>query len=210
MNHFLRRTLPLASLALLLGACASGGELPLEARLARPPKLATGFAVNTHNGLVTAQARFADDHVRVFDVDLIERHGVIPIALRLGLKGETAQNEIVYVDPGKMDLRLYLEDDTALAAADPATIAGDDEELLAALEKFALKAGNLKLEDQAKDVFVYFRLPKPADFAVDGPRLDHRVGRLTRALALDRSLLTFRIDRPSTAPLVFFLGIGRV
>lgn len=212
MNRRRTKLTTLAGLAFALcAACSSTGGLPEEARLAAPPQLATGYAVNSQIGMVVAEARFVENPERTFGDDPVEEYGVVPISVRIGLRGQNAAHEGVYIDPAKMDFRLYLEDGTALAQIPASEVAPDDSDLSRALAKLELKAGDLMLLDDPdnKAAWIYFRLPERRAFAMADEQIEHRSGSVTRTLAIERSLLRFRIVRATATPLTFYLGLGR-
>ncbi|MEO6709273.1 MAG: hypothetical protein ABI054_11490, partial [Planctomycetota bacterium] len=106
--------LAIAVSCVLFPACASEGGIPSEGAIASPPSTGNGFAPNTQVEIVVARARFVEDYKKLFGEDLIEDYGVIPIAIKLGLKGVGSEHETIYANPQQMDFRLYLEDGTAL------------------------------------------------------------------------------------------------
>ncbi len=188
--------------------CASGGEMPKEASLAKPPASSKGFAPNTTVEIVVARARFVEDYEKLFGEDLIDDYGVIPIAIKLGLKGKDSEHETIYADPEQMDFRLYLEDGSALEAVGTAKVAGSDDDLEKKLNAHALSADDLPKFDAAGDKYVFFRLAPRKQFEFSSGRLTHQVGHISRSLAIDRSLMSFKITRAGKA-LPFFIGISR-
>ncbi len=188
--------------------CASGGEMPEDASLAKPPASLKGFAPTTKVEIIEARARFVENYEKLFDEDLIDDYGVIPIAIKLGLKGKDSEHETVYASPEDMDFRLYLEDGSALEAVSTAKIAGSDDDLEKRLNAHALSTDNLPKFDATGDKFVFFRLAPRKQFEFSSGRLTHQVGHISRVLAIDRSLMSFKITHAGKA-LPFYIGITR-
>ena len=189
--------------------CASGSSLPEEASLARPPAAGNGFAPNTQVEIVVARARFVEDCAKLFGEDLIEDFGVIPIAIKLGLKGAGSEHETIYANPAQMDFRLYLEDGTALESVTTEKVAGSNKKLAANLSARALHEDDLPNFNSATDKYVFFRLEPRDRFEASTARLVHQAGHVARALSIDRSLMSFKLTRAGKA-LPFYIGISRV
>jgi hypothetical protein len=193
----------------LLAGCASGGGLGEDARLEGPTGTGSGFAPNTQVEIVVARARFVEDYEKLFREDLIDDFGVIPIALKLGMKGAGAEHETIYANPLQMDFRLYLEDGTALESVTPAKIADSDRELEDDLNAHALREDDLPAFQAATDKYVFFRLSPRKDFDYSSGRILHQDGSVLRSLSIDRALMSFKLVRAGK-DLSFHIGVSRV
>ena len=207
MKSFLMPATVVVSCLAFFG-CASSGGMPQDASLAKPPESFKGFAPNATNEIVDARARFVEDYEKLFGEDLIDDYGVIPIAIKIGLKGKDSEHETIYADPQQMDFRLYLEDGSALEAVSTAKVAGSDAGLEKKLNAHALSTDDLPKFDSAGDKYVFFRLVPRKQFEFSSGRLKHQVGHISRGLAIDRSLISFKITRAGKA-LPFYIGVSR-
>jgi hypothetical protein len=196
------------AVALCVAACATDGGVPTQGRIPAPPKASNDFGLDPQVATIVVRARFVEEHERLFGVDLIEEFGVIPIAVKIGLKGEGSENETVYASPADMNFRLYLEDGTALKFV-PATMITEDEELSRKISTRAMQDDDLANFNDAKHAFVFFQLTPRKDFAVVGQKVAHRAGSIERSLSLDRSLLAFSTKRAGN-PVPFYLGVSLV
>jgi hypothetical protein len=208
----MKRNFPLFAAAVSCAvflSCASDGGIPKEGKLAEPPASGSGFAPNTQVEIVVARARFVEDTKKVFGVDLVGDYDVIPIAIKLGLKGVGSELETVYANPQQMDFRLFLQDGTALEYVTAAKVAKGDAALESKLNALALREDDLPEFSKAADKYVFFRLSPRKEFDLSGNKLWHQAGHVQRALAIERSLMSFRVTRAGK-PLPFYIGLSRV
>ena len=189
--------------------CASGGGMPVDASLAKPPESFKGFAPNATNEIVVARARFVEDYEKLFGEDLIDDYGVIPIAIKIGLKGAGSDQETVYANPQQMDFQLFLEDGTALESIPASQVIKGDSKLESKLNALALHEDDLPTFASATDKYVFFRLAPRKQFELSGHKFLHQAGSVQRTLAIERSLMSFRVLRGGKT-LPFNIGITRV
>ena len=200
-------TATLACLVFL--ACAAESGVPKEGRISAPPVASNGFAPNMQVEIVVARARFVEDYKKVFGTDLIEEFGVIPIAIKIGLKGAGSDQETVYANPQQMDFQLFLEDGTALESIPASQVIKGDSKLESKLNALALHEDDLPTFASATDKYVFFRLAPRKQFELSGHKFLHQAGSVQRTLAIERSLMSFRVLRGGKT-LPFNIGITRV
>lgn len=188
------RTHPFTALALAiaLSACSSSGGGKGSA-VAAPPASFSGFPQQAVSGIVVAEAKLYTDHEAIFGDDLIDEDGVIPIALKIGLKGQGQEVSRVNLTSQGGDWRLYLQDGTALTSVPYEKVATGSKKVAERVTAHALKLTLLGKWDDAKEGFVFFKLAPPDAFSVDGATVTHRDGNSVRTIDLARSLVSFSV-----------------
>lgn len=202
--------IPKVAIALVAGlavACASsGGARSGRGTIAGPPENYPGFTRTVQYGNAWAEATFYTDYEDIFDTDLIGREDVIPVALKLGLRGEGQETSTLRVTPEHMNLRLYLEDGTVLYAMPFDQVAPKRRTTRERVTEEALKTDLLKLWDNAEEGFVFFRIAPEKEFDVDDTTITHVHDGIGRQLELTESLLAFQLTTDEgTAPI--YVGI---
>ncbi len=174
---------------LLFSACGGGGDV----KITQPPPKYVGFhSLAHHANVVWVEATYYTDHKRVFDTNLTSE-GILPVALRVGLRGKGQDELPIQITPEDMALCMYLQDGTRLDSVPYAEVGKDDEDVQDAVTRFALKTGLIEVWDKAREGFVFFQIPKGDDFEVDGGRIIHHTPTLSRELDLLKSLITLKI-----------------
>lgn len=162
-----------------------------------------GFPAETREQGVFCKGAFRIDHKKQMGVDLIKRRRILPVYLELSEDGESGPSLIVRGD--QMNPRLFLEDGTALAAVDQASVIEDvrkpDRD---AVRQRVFETGNLKTGK--KGGFLFFKLPSEKTFSVEGAKATHVVNKQKRKLRLDRSLLAFEISIDDQ-PVTMYVGV---
>jgi hypothetical protein len=173
--------------ALAFASCSSVAVVGEE--LGGPPRDRRAYPPQTLEGIVYAQARYAD-HVAEFGQDLVEDAAVVPIRLRVQLRGQGAGEAQILLDPSRMNLRLVLADGAALQPVPFDDFAGVlDDEAAAAVRKLAFRGG--LLEEQATEGYVFFALRPPAEFAMASRVVRHGDRGIVRSFDITSSLLAF-------------------
>lgn len=176
----------------LCAGCSSAG--PAGGELATPGSF-DGFPADASVDIVQAEARFYVNHDELLaGCDLIEEQGVIPIALRVGLRG-AGMNETqarLLTDGGGM--RLYLPDGTALSPRDYSKIEIDDDEQRDALYGVAHKGGALTSFDHAAHGLLFFALPAGDEYDADSRSIVRRSGGVRRVLDLTKCVCSFEVS----------------
>ncbi len=127
------------ALALLSIGCAS--DVPKGAAYPAPPGF-QGFPRSTSDEGVHVEAFFDPDHEDVFDIDLVEG-GVIPVRLKIQLRGEGMSTKIVKLDRDLWDMRLYLQDGTVVPAVSAAKLAAPTDGLVAPTDRDRILHGRM-------------------------------------------------------------------
>ena len=155
-----------------------------------------------------AEAKFYSNYESIFDNDLIDDEDVIPIALKIGLKGQGQEVSRVNLTTQGADWRLYLQDGTALQSVPYEKVASGSKKISEKVTARALKLTLIGKWDDAKEGFVFFKLAPPGNFSVKGATINHRDGDTLRQLDLARSLVSFGV-RMETEDVPVFVGVQR-
>lgn len=193
----------MALIGLSLASCASTGDETFY--LGGPPAEFLSYPAQNLEGIVYAKAKYPFNQESIFDVDLVEEIGVIPVQLEVRLQGKATDEAQILLDPNRMNLRLYLQDGVALPQVDVEEVVAElnkskrDKVLLSKFE------GGL-LTTESIEGYVFFAMRPKDQFRVEGGQVVHASGRVSRSLEIDRSLLAFNVTiddlvRP------FFVGI---
>lgn len=157
-----------------------------------PPERFTGFPSQSFEGIVFAEARYYLNHADIFDDDLIEEEGLVPIALKIGLRGEGQETAQYRIAPDDMEFSLHLLDGTLLQALDYRKIQpGEDVGDVVAME--ALKGTLLESWERTREGFVFFRLPEGVEYSEELHSIVIERGDQVRSLDLAHSLCSFRV-----------------
>lgn len=184
----------------LLGACSSGPEV--KNVYCDPPRF-EGFPSSGSEGIVFMEARLDPNHSSELGLDLLEE-GVVPVKLSLQLKGASADERIVQVEPDRWDARLYLLDGTVLPWVEVEDVVErlDDDEAKQ-LRRLAFRPKLVETEPLTG--YVFFALD-PKRTRWNGRRIDHIEKGSSRPLRLEDSLLAFNLTQEDRVG-VYFVGI---
>ena len=177
-------------LAVSLTACASGGG---KAGEIRAPSRFTGFPPQAFEGIVFTEARFYLNHDESHGDDLIEDEGVVPVALKIGLRGEGQNVAQVRISPEDMEFSLYLPDGTPLHGVDYQKVKPDRDDTRDAVVQEALKGTLLEAWERTHEGFVYFRLPEGVEYSARDHSVTLKNGDVLRSLDLTKALCTFKV-----------------
>jgi hypothetical protein len=191
-----------AALALLAACSSSSGALR---RAGQPPASFNGFPSQAVSDIVIAEAKLYTNHADLFEGDLLGE-GILPVALKIGLRGQGQDEAQVRISPDDMDLRLYLPDGTALNPVPYARVASDDEDMAKEVTRRALKPTWLVNWDATQEGFLFFALKPERDFKVQRDRVLHDQNGVERVLDLSKSLLAFKVTRADRLE-PFFVGV---
>lgn len=188
----------LAALPLALPSLAAEGWLPPPVPLdpANP-----GFPTQATMQVSQEDYLFVDailyrNHEQIFLTDLVKKRNVLPVALRLGLRGRAQETSSFKLAPDSMLLRLYLPDGTALQSVPYTSLESEAKETYQVVVKEALKA-DTPLDPYREDgrvYFVFFRLPEGSE--VRGTEIVRERGQLKQRLSLLGSLAALRLSDP--------------
>lgn len=195
-------------LALLLAGCGSSGVQGED--FGGPPTALSGFPPQSIEGIVYAQARYAD-HARELGVDLLSSDGIIPIKLKVLLRGSGQQEAQIYLNPERMNLRMYLPDGTILRSLSTDDVVSQvSREKVAQVIRDSAFRGDL-LSTTGIEGYVFFRLRPRDEFEVDGRRLRHASRGVTHSMDLTDSLIAFDLSVETGGNLLqpFYVGIQR-
>jgi hypothetical protein len=211
MNSSNSRTAALAAAILVLAtfgtACSSSGGK--GGSVGAPPASFAGFPQQAvAGGIVIAEAKLYTNYEAIFGSDLIDDEDVIPVSLKIGLKGQGQEISRVNLTSQGTDWRLYLQDGTALQSVPYEKVAAGSKKVAERVTARALKLTLLGKWDDAKEGFVFFKLAPPGDFSVKGANINHRDGDTLRQLDLARSLVSFTV-RMENDDLPVFVGLQR-
>ncbi len=195
----------LAILGLLLASC--GSSRPTGTNLGAPPESFLSYPAHSSEGIVNASAKYAypADQKREFLTNILDDVQIIPVELRVNLRGEGADEAQIKLTPDSMNLRLYLQNGVALSNVDI------DEFMGKLAKKPAIEIRNKKFNGgllKAADTsgYLYFAIHPKDKFQVEGDKLIYTADGVTRSLDIDRSLLAFDViidDHPRP----FYVGI---
>jgi hypothetical protein len=189
--------------ALVCGACSSGGA---KGGVLGVPERFTGFPGQAQSDLVYAEARFYVNHEDIFDEDLIDEEGIVPIGLRIGLRGEGQNETKIHVSPEDMELTLYLADGTALRSVPYSRFKPDRNSTANRVIEQALKPTLLEPWERSKEGFVFFKLGKGDAYDAEKQMIVHKQGDVTRRLGLWTSLCTFKVTTDNRLE-PFYVGV---
>lgn len=195
-----------AALLALLASCASSGSA--EGGFRAPPASFNGYPPQALEDIVVAEARVYTNHAEIFKRDLTAKHGIVPVALKIGLRGEGQETSQVRVTPDGMNLRLYLQDGTILASVPASRVASMSKRSAERVTSESLKPGLLGRWEDAPTGFVFFELRDRDRLVVKGDTVLNRMGQLPRTLELSSSLCSFDVivgERRQT----FHVGLQR-
>jgi hypothetical protein len=184
-------TIALILLGLLPACFTTSGSSGV---LSQPPSDFSSFESLVYVGRVGAQARFYSDHEKIFGVDLIEKYGIVPVALQIWVTNAQDESGRARISPDDMGLRLYLQDGTALAALDYRALPVRDEEVLGHVASEALKAAPLLPHNESKERMVFFKIDNPGDYKWEnGPVARHEKDNMQYTIDLTKSLCAFNV-----------------
>jgi hypothetical protein len=141
---------------------------------------------------VRVEARYLLDQAELMGGDLLEDHGLVPVALRIGVVPTTAQAGRLTADLPQMDLALVLADGTLLRRVAPEDL-GLRQRRLERLVREGFEGGILPPWERAREGFVYFALPPGASGDSQALTVQVRLPHGTRTLDLRGSLLSFEL-----------------
>ncbi len=182
----MRRAALSIALLLLAAGCrsSSSGDGPSSGeRIRRFPSPAN---VDT----LWAEATFFTDHEEIFDRDLIDKEAILPIALRVGWRGQDTLNPRL---TETFDAHLYLQDGTALDWLPIDSIRIGKDEVEDQVRRLSLDLSLLGSWETAQDGFIYFRVPEK-NVAINGTLVTTFGGGVQRELDLLGSLLAFTVS----------------
>jgi hypothetical protein len=177
----------------LVASCASSGGGGGKAGEIDTPARFTGFPPQAFAGIVFAEAHYYINHAEIFDADLIEEEKLVPIMLKIGLRGQGQNEARVRISPEDMEFCLYLPDGTPMPAVDYQKVQPDDKKVLERVIQAALKGSLLEPWERAEGGVVYFRLPDGAKYDAKHAQILRRDGDVTRRLDLAKSLCAFKV-----------------
>jgi hypothetical protein len=213
------RTIALV-LALACAACSSNAS---KGEGFPPPAASQGFPRSASDEGVYAEASYELLDRDVFDVDLAKA-GIIPVYLKIQLRGEGMSTKIIRLDEDRWDMRLYLQDGTVLSAIDPGDFAPERAASRSATSNRRARAGagapasdgplDLRghaleptlLGEQATEGYVFFKLAPAGNFRADGGTVYHMRADGIRPLRVSDSLVAFNVSiEDAVRP--FYVGI---
>jgi len=177
--------------ALFAGACTSskakGGDFST-------PRAFDGFPADESVGIVQAEARFYVNHAELLGgYDLIESERVIPVALRVGLRGagmNEAQARLLTEDG---DMRMFLPDGTVLVSRAYGKVEPRREKPRNALYGLAHKGGSLTNFDNATYGLVFFALAKNCEYDEESRSIVRVENGVKRTLDITKSVCSFKV-----------------
>ena len=199
------RRVVLVLLPLLFVSCAGGAPKGDSISLGEPAF--EGFPAQTLENIVYAQAHLPSDHERVFGVDLIEKEGVIPIALSVQLRGENMESAQILLSAERMDLALFLPDGTALPLVSAERVASPLRARFAEkVMNHAFRPGLLGAEPT--EGYVFFKIAPAKEIGVEDGKVLHATSGVARPMRLTGCLLTFNVTIGDHIE-PFFVGLQR-
>ncbi len=182
----------LAAIALGSASCSSSKS---KGGMLETPRSFEGFPADASVGIVQAEARFYVNHAELLlDYDLIESERVVPVALRVGLRGAGMNETQARLLTETGDMRLYLPDGTALVSRSYGQIEPRREKQRDALYGLAHKGGALTNFDNATYGLVFFALPKDIKYDEGARTLQRTSGSVARSLDLTKSVCAFKVS----------------
>lgn len=158
------------------------------------PAAFEGFPADESVGIVQAEARFYVNHAELLgDYDLIDEERVVPVALRVGLRGAGMNEAQARMMTETGDMRLYLPDGTALVSRSYGKIEPRRERQRDALYGLAHKGGSLPNFDDATYGLVFFALGKGDEYEASSRSIVRVEGGVKRTLDLTKSVCSFKV-----------------
>ncbi len=158
------------------------------------PRSFDGFPADASVGILQAEARFYVNHAELLDdYDLIEKERVVPVALRVGLRGAGMNETQARLLAESGDMRMYLADGTALVSRSYGKIEPRREKQRDALYGLAHKGGSLTNFDGANYGLVFFALQKGDSYDADSRSIVRVEGGVKRVLDLTKSVCAFKV-----------------
>ncbi len=192
----------------VLAACASGRKSSEKDGLGDPPRSFADLPSIANDGVVYAQATFYTNHDAIFGKDLIVSQGIVPIALKLGVRGDGSSAADIRPSLEDMNLRLYLQDGTPLVPVSADQITTDDRNAASIIQGEAFQGGLLDSWDKATERFVFFRLPDRKEYSAKDNSISRNDGDAARTLDLTKSLCAFNVTiQHEMHP--FYLGLQK-
>ncbi len=188
---------PYAALAfaLALTGAVSCSSSKAKGGVLETPRAFEGFPADASVGIVQAEARFYVNHAELLeDYDMIERERVVPVALRVGLRGAGMNEAQARLLTESGDMRLYLPDGTALVSRAYGQIEPRREKQRDAMYGLAHKGGSLTNFDNASYGLVFFALPKDVKYDEGSRTLERVNGSVARSLDLTKSVCAFKVS----------------
>ena len=198
-----RVLIPFMLLAAGLCACSSSGAKSGQITV---PARFTGFPPQAFEGIVFTEARFYLNHEDIFGDDLIDDERVVPVALKIGLRGEGQGTAQVRISPEDMEFSLYLPDGTPLHAVDYQKVKPSRDKTLDAVVQEALKGTLLEAWERTQEGFVFFKLPDDCEYSGRDHTITRKAGDVVRRLDLTKSLCTFKVTLNNQLE-PFFVGV---
>jgi len=174
----------LLGILLLSASCAA----PVRGTVIGAPAEFPGYPSQAKSGVVWCEATYFTNHKSVFGTDLVRR-GVLPIAVRLGLRADDGEAHRLADD---FDPHIYLQDGTSLDWVPLAKAGWKNRELNDRVASLGLRPGLLDDWERTSQRFLFFRLPP--DARVDGDKVLVPHGDHYRSVDLLQSLLAFDVS----------------
>lgn len=188
---------PLSLLVVVLAALAGASCSSSKAKNGEfaTPRAFEGFPADESVGIVQAEARFYVNHAELLgDYDLIEEERVVPVALRVGLRGAGMNEAQARMMTETGDMLLYLPDGTALVSRSYGKIEPRRERQRDALYGLAHKGGSLSNFDDAAYGLVFFALGKGDEYEASSRSILRTEGGVRRKLDLTKSVCSFKVS----------------
>ncbi len=190
-------------LAFALVCAACGSDRPKDVAYPAPPGF-QGFPRSSSDEGVYAEASFDSRSKDVFGFDLVE-HGVVPVHLKIQLRGESMNTKLIRLDQDRWDMRLYLQDGTVVPAVSAEKVA----EGLRSDDARRVRDNAFQptlLGEQATQGYVFFWLTPESRFKTDGSTVYHALEGGYRPLHLPDSLVAFNVSiEDAVRP--FYVGV---
>jgi len=195
----------IAGLLIALSACSSSG--PRGGALGDPIRKVEGFTSKTIEQGVFAEAMYDPDHPITFNYDLLKKRNIVPVHLRVEPVPDKATGDgPIMLIPESMNLRLFLQDGTALKhvpASEVSEMVGSEPAREVRSREF--RGGLLS---EPKSGYVFFALAPKSEYRVSGGRVDHTLNGVVRTLDISGSLLSFNLTVDSESR-PFYVGTTR-
>jgi hypothetical protein len=186
-----RLGLPAAVLAIAL-ACSSPPDKQPD--LGPAPTIFDGFPSLASEDGISVAATYNPDHPRLFRMDLVREHSIIPVHVRVEQRQSAAEGRDVRLSQTEWNPVLFLQDGTAARLIGTEAVAELDEDSASIVREQAFRTDFVRTEPL--EGYLFFKLEPVAageSFRIVGRKVVHRRKASFRELDLYHSMLSFSV-----------------
>jgi len=165
-----------------------------------------GFPPQTFEGIVHASASFGD-YEQDLGIDLLDAQRVVPVKLKVLLRGEGQDTAQIQAIVKSMNLRLFLPDGTCIPPVSvDDVVAHTSNNATKRIRQASFRGDLLGVEPIVG--YVFFSLEPSSAFEIKGRTIKHKRNGILRTMDAADSLLSFDLEVDSLSQ-PFFVGLQR-